>query len=138
MKRWGTKLAALAAGTGLLLAAGCAGTQVKEGPVPCASGAIEKQIAPEASLEDLACMIKPYKGTPSLHFQVKIKNVSQAPHRYRVNLFLDDGKAVGGLIPRKGKPPALKPGEEASFTYPVKGLTRIPGELTVLVKTMAD
>ncbi|WP_169709386.1 hypothetical protein [Deferrisoma camini] len=140
MRRWGTTAVALAAGAGLLWTTGCAGQQVvKEGPVPCApEGKIEKQIAPEVSLEELTCFIKDYKKTPSLHFKVRIKNVSSQPHRYRVNLFLDDGKAVGGLIPRKGKPPVVKPGEEASFTYPVKGLTRPPASLTVLVKTLGD
>ncbi len=130
-------LAALVGGA--LALAGSAPARAGGEAAPCVEGGkIEKEIASEASLEELSCFIKDYKNTPSLHFKVRIKNVSTKPHRYRVNLFLDNGKAVGGLIPRKGKPPVVNPGEEASFTYPVKGLTRPPGSLTVLVKTLGD
>ncbi len=124
------------------LVAGCAGAPAKpqaSGAAPSACAAkIEKQIAPEAQLTELACFFKDYKKVKSLHIKVGIKNVTNKPHRYRVNLFLDNGKAVGGLIPRKGKPPVVKPGEVATFTYPVKGMAERPGALTVIVKTIGD
>ncbi len=95
-------------------------------------------MSPEAELTGLDCFFKDYKGVKSLHFKVTLKNTSDQPQRYRVNLFLDNGKAVGGLIPRKGKPPVVKPGEEASFTYPVKGMSEPAGEVLLLVKTISQ
>ncbi len=128
----------------VLAVGGCAYTQ----PAPSGAGAeklscdgagqIEAQVSPEAELAGLDCFFKPYKGVESLHFKVTLKNVSDKPQRYRVNLFLDNGKAVGGLIPRKGKPPVVKPGEEASFTYPVKGMAEPAKEVLLLVKTISQ
>ena len=102
------------------------------------AGSIDAQVATEAEVVGLNCFFKDYKGVKSLHFEVKIKNVSSADQRYRVNLFLDNGKAVGGLLPRKGKPPVVKPGEEASFTYPFKAMADKAGDVTLLVKTVSQ
>ena len=65
------------------------------------------------------------------------KNISNTPQRYRVNIFLDNGKAVGGLIPRKTKKGLVEPGQTASFTYPVKGVTVKPDEIILKIDTMA-
>jgi hypothetical protein len=97
---------------------------------------IEAEVSPDAELLAVGCSYKEYKNKNSLHFDVKIRNTSAQAQRYRVNIFLDNGKAVGGLIPRKGKPPVLQPGEEASFTYPVQGMEDVADEVTVLVKTL--
>jgi hypothetical protein len=99
-----------------LIVAGCAGPKPKAGEVfPCASDSkIEKTIAPEAELTDFSCVLKKWEGSDTLHFNVTLKNISDQPQRYRVNIFLDNGKAVGGLIPTQnqwkgwsspGKPP---------------------------------
>lgn len=98
---------------------------------------IEAEVSPDAELVSVDCSYKDYKKHNSLHFDVKIKNTSTQPQRYRVNIFLDNGKAVGGLIPRTGKPPVLQPGEEASFTYPVQGMADKAEEVTILVKTLS-
>ena len=95
-------------------------------------------VGPEAEVLSVYCSFKDYKGVKSLHFDVKLKNVSAEPHRYRVNFFLDNGKAVGGLIPRKGKPPVVNPGKEASFTYPVQGMGEKAGVVELLVKTISQ
>ncbi len=95
--------------TGIILAlaclvcASCAGPKPKPGEIfPCvADSKIEKTIAPEAELTDFSCVLKKWEGSDTLHFNVAVKNVSDQPQRYRVNIFLDNGKAVGGLIPRK-------------------------------------
>jgi hypothetical protein len=65
-----------------------------------------------------------------------VKNVSAEPQRYRVNLFLDNGKAVGGLLPSKTKKGLVEPGQTASFTYPVKGMTEKPGSIFLRIGTM--
>ena len=102
------------------------------------AGSIDAEVAPEAEVVGLDCYVKDYKGVPSLHFDVKVKNISSADQRYRVNLFLDNGKAVGGLLPPKGKPPVVKPGAEDHFTYPVKGMAEKAGKVTLLVKTVSQ
>ena len=123
-----------------LVVAGCAGPKPKPGEVfPCAAESkIEKQIAPEAELTEFSCVIKEWNGSNTLHFTVSVKNVSDTPQRYRVNIFLDNGKAVGGLIPRKTAKGLVKPGESASFVYPVKGMDRGPKAVTILVKSMSQ
>ena len=123
-----------------LVFAGCAGPKPKPGEVfPCAAdGKIEKEIAPEAGLTELSCVIKEWNGSDTLHFTVGVKNVTNTPQRYRVNIFLENGKAVGGLIPRKTKKGLVQPGQTASFVYPVKGMDRGPKSLSILVKTMSQ
>ncbi|MCF8082814.1 MAG: hypothetical protein K9M96_06950 [Deltaproteobacteria bacterium] len=93
---------------------------------------IEKHITPKAQLEDLSCYMKKWKGAEVLHFKVSLKNVTDTPQRYRVQIFLDNGKAVGGLIPRKTKKGLVKPGQVVDFAYPVKGMAEKPE--TVLLR----
>lgn len=126
-----------------LVLAGCAASgpaaKAPASGLSCAeAGAVDAQVTAEAEVTGLACYFKDYQGANSLHFDVKVKNVSKADQRYRVNLFLDNGKAVGGLLPDKGKPPVLKPGEEKSFTYPFKGMDVKAGSVTLLVKAVSQ
>ena len=104
---------------------------------PCAaSDNIVKDIAPEAELADFSCSFKKWEGVNTLHLKVALKNVSTKPQRYRVNIFLDNGKAVGGLIPRKTSKGLVKPGDTASFVYPVKATVFQPKEIMLKVKTL--
>jgi hypothetical protein len=79
--------------------------------------------------------MKPWAGAETLHVQVTVRNVSDTPQRFRVNLFLDNGKAVGGLIPRKTKSGLVEPGASASFVYPVQGMPGKPGSMLVRITT---
>ncbi len=99
---------------------------------------IEAEVSTGAELVSVDCAYKDYQTHNSLHFEVKINTTSDQPPRYRVNIFLANGKAVGGRIPDKGKPPVLQPGEEASFTYPVQGMTDVADEVTILVKPISQ
>jgi len=104
---------------------------------PCvAEAGLEKDIAPEASLEEFACFLKTWKGAETLHFKVRLKNVSDQPQRFRVNIFLGNGKGVGGLIPRKTKGGLVEPGASAEFAYPVKGMTDKPCSVFLRIMTM--
>lgn len=94
-------------------------------------------IAKEASLEAFTCMIKKWEGADTLHFDVAVKNISNEDQRFKVNIFLENGKAVGGLLPRKTKKGLVKPGETVKFTYPVKGMDCAPGKIDLFIKTMA-
>jgi hypothetical protein len=106
---------------------------------PCvAESKMTQEIAPEAELADFSCSFKKWKGKETLHFKVAVKNVSQEPQRYRVNIFLDNGKAVGGLIPRKTNKGLVNPGDTASFVYPVKEMAMQPNELFIKVSTLAQ
>ena len=100
------------------------------------SGKIEKEITATAQLEEFSCFFKRWEGKNTLHFKVGVKNVSDKPQRYRVNIFLDNGKAVGGLIPRKTKKGLVKPGETASFVYPVSDMESKPVSITLMIKSM--
>jgi hypothetical protein len=105
---------------------------------PCAKTCdIAKTIAPEASLEDFSCVVKKWKGENTLHFNVAVKNISQEDQRFKVNIFLENGKAVGGLLPRKIKKGLIKPGDTAKFTYPVKGVAKASGKIDLIIKTMS-
>jgi len=123
-----------------LVVAGCAGPKPKPGEVfPCtADSKIEKSIAPEAELVDFSCMMKIWEGSDTLHFNVALKNVSDHPQRFKVNIFLDNGKAVGGLIPRKTKDGLVGPGETASFVYPVGGMACPPKSIELMIKTIRE
>ncbi|SMC19670.1 hypothetical protein SAMN02746041_00746 [Desulfacinum hydrothermale DSM 13146] len=114
---------------------GCAGWMTK-GPsaevVQCPAG-ITWDVAESAAVTQFQCAVKPFKGKEMLQYLVELQNVSDQPLRYRVQIINPEGKSVGGLIPRKGKPPVVKPGEKAQFTYPVPGYTQIPDKLEVVV-----
>ena len=123
-------LAVVALGLG-----GCAAVQ-KDWGLACCQPKIES-IAPEAELVSLECVQKKYDGADSVWFKVAIKNISSADQRFRINIFLPGGKGVGGLLPRKTKKGLIKPGAVAKFSYPAKGLSQIPSEMTVIIKTVS-
>jgi len=115
-----------------------AGHSLAGGVPPCISeGNIEKSISSEAMLTDFSCEFKMFEGADVLHFNVGLKNISNTPQRFRVQIFLDNGKAVGGLIPRTTKGGLVKPGQTASFEYPVNGMTGLPNHIILIVSTMA-
>ena len=105
--------------------------------IDCA-GQIDKEICPEAQLVSLACFFKKWEGINTLHFKVSLKNVSDKLQRYRVNIFMDNGKAVGGLIPRKTKKGLVKPDQTVSFVYPVKNMTDRAGIVDIRITTMGQ
>lgn len=116
---------------------GLAGTALAGGPAaPSCAADIDYRIAPGAELTAVSCEIKDYKGEPSLWFHFTLKNTCTEPTRYRINVFLPNGKAVGGLVPRKGKPPVVAPGAEVKVKYPFKGVTAKPESLEIMVKAM--
>ena len=70
-----------------------------------------------ASITGVNYFYADYKGTDRLHFEVTVKNKSQVPHRYRLNILLPQGPAVGGMYPRKEK--AIAPGKSLTRKFPV-------------------
>ena len=129
MKRLFTGFLVAMAAVGLVIVGGCAQQAqrvAKDSPLCAAEGMIEKNVAPEAQLEEFSCFFKKWSGAETLHFKVKLKNVSDKDQRFRVKIYLDNGKAVGGLIPRKTKKGLIKPGASGSFVYPVSGMPTKP------------
>ena len=99
---------------------------------------ISWEVAKEAEITSFKCYMDMYeKKYESIHYTIGVKNISDKPQRYRVNIFIPEGRAVGGLLPRTGKPPVVKPGEEATFTYPMKDFKQIPKQIDVIVRTIA-
>ncbi len=98
---------------------------------------LEKMFVPEAALEEFSCSFEKYEGADTLHFHVTVKNISSQPQRFRVNIFLDNGKAVGGLIPRTTKEGLIEPGKTGSFVYPVMQMAEKPQAVTVKVSTVS-
>jgi hypothetical protein len=123
-----------------LALAGCAGAKHKPGEAfSCVSeGGLSKTIAPEAQLETFTCLFKKYEGAQTLHFNVTVKNISSQAQRFRVNIYLDNGKAVGGLIPPNTKKGLVEPGQSASFVYPVTGMTTEPKTVELVIKTIGE
>ena len=121
------------------LAVGCAGMMYKpSGSVECDSK-VKWDVAKGADITFLKCGIKEYSGWKKsvLHFEVGVKNKSDQPQRFRVQIILpEEGVAGGGLLPPTGKPPVLAPGKEAKGTYPVN-TERVPKKVTVVVKTIS-
>ncbi len=93
-------------------------------------------VADVAQVRDFACFYKKWAGAETLHFKLVVKNLASEPKRFKVNIFLDNGKAVGGLIPRKTKKGLVAPGAEAEFTYPVGGVTKQPKEVILKIRTV--
>ena len=118
---------------------GCAGMSAtsEEDKANClAKTKIYQSISEDATLTELSCAYKKFEGAEVVHLKVGLQNVSKEPKRFKVHLFLDDGKAVGGLIPRKTNKGLVKPGETAAFVYPVNGMTSNPKEITLNVITI--
>lgn len=116
-----------------------AGYALAGGTPPCISeGNIDKSISSAAELTDFSCAFKKYEGAEVLHFNVALKNVTNGPQRFRIHIFLDNGKAVGGLIPRTTKGGLVEPGQTASFEYPVNGMAGLPQEIILIVTTVAS
>jgi hypothetical protein len=124
---------------GVLALTGCMTPKPKPGETfSCTKASdLNKTIAKEASLENFSCVLKKWEGSDTLHFNVAVKNISTEDQRFKVNIFLENGKAVGGLLPRKTKKGLIKPGQIAEFTYPVKGENGLPGKIDLFIKTMS-
>jgi len=122
----------------LLMVTGCAETKyIPKGKVACPVD-IAWNVVPQADITSFSCTVTEFKKKPAVVFKVGIKNISDKAQRFRVQIFLlKEGKAVGGLVPRKGKPPVLKPGQEKVVTYPVIKATQLPKKLEVIVKTIS-
>ena len=117
---------------------GAKANAAEEGFACADQGKINKEISPKAQLEEFSCFFKKWDGAKVLHFKVAVKNISDKPQRFKVRIFLDNGKAVGGWLPRKTKKGLIKPGQTAKFVYPIKGMADKPGSIDLYITTMGQ
>jgi hypothetical protein len=110
----------------------------KPAEIKCA-GAVEWQICNGAEITSFACELGSFKKKPALVYTVAIKNTSAKAHRYRLNIILlNQDKAAGHLVPRKGKPPVVKPGETVTVKVPFFKATKISEKMLVILKTLGE
>ncbi|MCD6534404.1 MAG: hypothetical protein J7L25_10055 [Deltaproteobacteria bacterium] len=110
----------------------------KPAEVKCA-GAVEWQICDDAEITSFACELGSFKKKPALVYTVAVKNTSAKAHRYRLNIFLlDQDKAAGHLVPRKGKPPVVKPGETVTVKVPFFKAEKTSEKMLVILKTLGE
>jgi hypothetical protein len=96
-------------------------------------------VVKEARLTQFDCAMGKHGGQPALIFSVGLKNATDKPLRYRINIFLEDmDKAAGHLVPRKGKPPVVAPGEAATVKIPFIGTDKESKKILVIVKTISS
>ncbi len=115
----------------------CANSK-KPAEVKC-PGTIEWQICSDAEVTSFACKLGSFKKKPALVYTVAIKNTSAKAHRYRLNIILlNQDKAAGHLVPRKGKPPVVKPGETVTVKVPFFKATKISEKMLVILKTLGE
>lgn len=81
------------------------------------SNAVIYEVPQSAKITKVAYYMDEYKGKQRLHMKVSLKNTSQSLTRYRVNLYLADGVAGGGLYPRKAD--GIKPGKVHTRVFPM-------------------
>ncbi|MFH1981927.1 MAG: hypothetical protein ABIL58_08780 [Pseudomonadota bacterium] len=138
-KGLGTLLLAIAAVA--LVAGGCASypKPANVQSVQCATKKIQWEVAPEAEISNFDCQPGKYEGDPALIVTMDVKNISDKPQRFKAQVFLDDmDKAYGALVPTKGKPPVLAPGESAPVKLPFVKTDTMSKHMIVFVKTMSE
>jgi hypothetical protein len=92
----------------------------------------------EVKLTQFDCALAEHGGQPALTFTVGLVNPTDKPLRYRINIFLEDmDKAAGHLVPRKGNPPRIAPGEAATVKIPFIGTDKESKKILVVVKAIS-
>jgi hypothetical protein len=125
-----------------MVAGGCASTPkqpVNVQNVICAAKKIHWEVAPEAEIGNFNCELGKKGMDPAFIVTMELKNVGTKPLRFKVHVFLDDmDKASGHLVPRKGKPPVVAPGDVEKVNIPFIKTEAMSTEMTVVVKAMSE
>jgi hypothetical protein len=75
-------------------------------------------ITPKAEVK-MTFYMKEWQGKPSLHLELRVKNLSDRPERFKAYFDLVDGPSVVAYIPIEGNPPVVQPKAEFTGTYPL-------------------
>jgi hypothetical protein len=124
-------LAALGA---LSMLSGCA-TPGKPAHLACGAR-IDWQVAPEAVITRFECAVGESNGLPAVIFSAQIKNVTDTPRRFRLNVFLlEDNLAGGRNVPENG-PQMVAGGDTAVVRVPVYRATGLLQPAVVTLKPL--
>ena len=97
---------------------------------------IKWDVTPEAVITQFGCALGKVEGQPALIFTVEVVNATDKPQRFRVSILLEDmDKGAGHIVPLKGKPPVLGPGNPGTVKIPFIGVDKESKKILVMVKT---
>ena len=114
---------------------GCAGKGAPE-KTNC-DAKIKWDVTDRVKLTQFDCAVGEHGGYPSLIFTVSLENPTEAPLRYRLNIWLEDmSKAAGHYVPRKGKPPVVEPGKSTTVKIPFIKTDKLSKDILVVVTVM--
>jgi hypothetical protein len=124
--------------TFLFFSVGCAAKGMPPVEAKCPAD-IEWHVAPQAQITQFECAMGSHEKEIALIFKIGIKNVTDKPLQYVLNIFLEDmHEGSGSLVPVEGNPPVLAPGKAETVTVPFIKTSKIPKKMMVVVKTMQD
>jgi hypothetical protein len=122
----------------LFLSFGCATKGKHPVEVECPAD-IEWQVASEAQITQFECNMGTHEKEVALIFKVGIKNVTDKPLQYVLNIFLEDmHKGAGSLIPANGRPLVLEPGKVETVTVPFNKIAEMSKNVLVVIRTIKD
>ena len=101
-------------------------------PSPAFASEISFDLPDSLKVTHLSHYVGKFKGKDRLIFEMKVKNISNKEHRYRLRISLNDGASAGMLVPRKGKPPVIKPGTEKKIKLPFLANNQLPEAISIL------
>lgn len=126
------QLAVIMLGFFTVFLAGCAVNTTGPTEAACAITEIEWTLTRKAELTDFQCKRSDDAATPALLFTADVQNTTGKPLRYRLSIVLPDlKKATGHLVPRKGVPPVVNPGETEKVTIVFENTAQWPEKAEV-------
>ncbi len=125
-------LVATILGVTALFFTGCAVNTTGPQEAACPITEIEWKLTKKAELTDFQCKHNEDTAAPALLFTADVQNTTGKPLRYRLSIVLPDlKKATGHLVPRKGIPPVVMPGDTANVTVVFEDTTKWPEKMEV-------
>jgi hypothetical protein len=117
--------------------AGCASSGKGAPETTNCDAKIKWDVTDKVKLTQFDCAVDKHGGYPSLIFTVGLENPTEAPLRYRLNIWLEDmSKAAGHYVPRKGNPPVVEPGKSETVKIPFIKTNKLSKDILVVVTTM--
>lgn len=130
------QFAVIMLGSFTVFLAGCAVNTTGPTEAACIITEIEWKLTRKAELTDFQCKHSEDTTAPALLFTADVQNTTGKPLRYRLSIVLPDlKKASGHLIPRKGIPPVVMPGETEKVSLVFEDTAQWPekAEVTLIV-----
>ena len=101
---------------------------------------ISFDLVDSAQITDIAYYLKDFKGKKTVHFDLAVKNISNTPKRFKVQIFLSDGPSASYYYPLKPKPPqteaVIEPGKIFTGNIPLVFYEKIPSIFQIVIREM--